>query len=183
MSSLLSLVFVVVIASGIVAAVLRLQLRKVKLSDESWKSLVGKLQKIDNHGVTAVAHDFLNPREGLFVLQPEQIWNAVGGYAGLTRMRDNAEIMIALAAFVREIDFDSSVIVGERIRRDAILLQKCVRRLNLAQVRHVMFGKISAGAIFDVQQAAASYYLMRERLFALYKVNLDGMYPALSQAL
>ncbi len=183
MASLFALILLLVIASGLIVAVVRAQLHKVKLSDESWKSLVGKLQKIDNDGVNAVAHDFLNPREGMFVLQPEQIWNAVGGYPGLAKMRDNAEIMIALAAFVREIDFNSSVIVGERMRRDAVLLRKCVRRLELAQARHVMFGKVNVGAIFDIQQAAASYYLMRERLFALYKISLDGMYPALSQAL
>ena len=183
MANLFALILLVVIASGLIVAVVRAQLHKVKLSDESWKSLVGKLQKIDNDGVNAVAHDFLNPREGMFVLQPVQIWNAIGGHAGLAKMRDNTEIMIALAAFVREIDFDSSVIVGERMRRDAVLLRQCVRRLQLAQARHVMFGKVNARAVFDIQQAAASYYLMRERLLALYKISLDGMYPTLAQAL
>lgn len=183
MASLFSLIFLGGIAGGLIVAVVRAQSHTVKLTDESWKSLVGKLQKIDNDGVTAVAHDFLNPCEGMFVLQPEQIWNAVGGYTGLAKMRDNAQIMIALAAFVREFDFNSSVIVGERMRRDAVLLRRCVRRLELAQARHAIFGKVHARAVFDIQQAAASYYLMRERLFALYKISLDGMYPALSQAL
>lgn len=69
------------------------------------------------------------------------------------------------------------------MRRDAALLSKSVRRLEIAQVRHALFSSLNASAVFDIQQAAASYYLMRERLFALYKVTLGGLYATLSQAM
>lgn len=169
-------------AAGLVLMVLRAPLHSLDLKDQNWKSLVGKLQMVDNKAVAAVAHDYLTPSEGLFVLQPVQIWKAVGGYDGLSKMRDNAQIMLELAAFVRETDFDSSVIVAERMRREEVLVRESVRRLELAQFTYVAFSKLTPSAVFDVQQAAAFYYLMRERLFALYKASLEGLYPALSQA-
>ena len=179
----LGLIVLAAACTGLIVRAIYEQTRCVKLTENSWKGLVAKLQKVDNQAVEAVAQDFLTPHEGILVMEPEQIWNAVGGYDGIQKMCANADIMIALAAWIREINFDASVIVAERMRRDAVHLRRAARRLAVGQFRQIVSGKMSAAAIFEIQQAAASYYLMRERLFALYKVSLSGLYPRLAEVL
>lgn len=173
----------VLFAAVSVVLALRSQFFSVKLTDQKWLSLVAKLESLDKDGVTTVALDFLSPQEGQIALEPSDIWNLVGGYTGLRKMRANATVMLALAAFVQQWNFDEAVIVSERMRRDALALRRSIRHLEFSSVYMVFTRTISTSMPFDVHEAAASYHLMRQRLLALYKANLSGMYPALAEAL
>jgi len=183
MFGFLPLILLGLFAAGLIAAAVASQFHTVKLTEQSWKTLVGKLQKLDNHALMLVAQDFLDSGDRPFMLQPAEIWNYVGGYDGIQKMRDNAAIMLTLAAFIQEWNFDAGAIVGERMRRDAVLLRQAVRRLELSRFRVKVFGRLSPSTLYDLQQAAASYYVMRDRLLSLYKMSLSGLYPALAEAL
>ena len=49
----------------------------------------------------------------------------LGGREGLRRMRENAKLMLILAAHAQQWNFDEGVIVTERMRRDAVRLRSC----------------------------------------------------------
>ena len=67
-------------------------------------------------------------------MEPSEIWESLGGYEGLTKMRENAEIMLALAAYAQRWNFTEAVIVTERMRLDAALLRRAVRRVELSLI-------------------------------------------------
>ncbi len=49
------------------------------------------------------------------------MWNLIGGFDGLKKMRENAEWMIILAAYAQQWNFDEGVVVAERIIPAALL--------------------------------------------------------------
>ncbi|HEX4005898.1 MAG TPA: hypothetical protein VHX60_06965 [Acidobacteriaceae bacterium] len=162
------------------------QLRARRLRSADWATLAAALQPVPIRGLELVARDFLEPgggrfweRSGQTRIEPSEIYELLGQSEGLSHMRHNAEIMVRLAAYVQVWDHTESVVVAHRMRHDAILLKRALFRLRLA-------GFIGARA-FDVpfytQQAASQYYLMRQRLLALYETSQFVLYPQLQAAL
>jgi len=49
-------------------------------------------------------------------------------------MRENAEIMLALAAYAQRWNFEEAVIVTERMRLDAASLRRAIRRVELGMI-------------------------------------------------
>lgn len=111
------------------------------------------------------------------------MWLMLGGKAGLRRMRENAEIMLQLAAHAQQWNFDEGVIVTERMRRDALRLKRAVRRVELAITFHSLMRRSTTLIPFHLHEAASSYYLMRQRLLALYQTSHAGLYPRLAEIL
>ena len=70
-----------------------------KLALLDWKDMVAGLHRLNMAELSAVATDYLTPRRGQIDMEPKEIWESLGGYEGLKRMRENAEIMLALAAY------------------------------------------------------------------------------------
>ena len=150
----------------------------VKLSRSSWEDLVAKLQPVSNSGITAVAREYLNPVKGQIEAEPAQLWEAIGNAEGLERMRANADVLIALAAYTEQWNRVEGRIVAERMRRDGLALRRAVRRLTL----FLYFGIGTRHAAFCIHEAASSYYLMRQRLLALYETSHVSRLPVLMQA-
>ncbi len=171
---------VVVILLG---TAIRAQLSAVRLGGRSWEELVSALQRIEFDQVSWVARDFLDPRGGQISLEPRDMWLMLGGRDGLRRMRNNARLMLLLAAHAQRWNFDEGVIVTERIRRDALRLRQSVRRIETT----LMFHRILRGSEnlipFHLHEAASAYYLMRQRLLALYQTSHAGLYPRLAEIL
>jgi hypothetical protein len=145
----------------------------------TWDELLAKLHPIESDGVITVALDHLAPGKDQLVLQPEVMWNLLGGLEGLQRMRENGRILIALAAYVERWNYEEGIIIAERMRRDGLQLRRSVTRIML----ETFLGMKQVHIPFYLHEAAAAYYLMRQRLLALYETNHAGLYPRLADAI
>ena len=150
-----------------------------RLSRMSWEELVKRLEPTETAGITAVAREHLNPIGCQLGAEPNELWDLIGRAEGLARMRSNAEVLIALAAHASSWNFDESVIVAERMRRDGLALKRAARGITLS----LTFGYGRSRGAFYVHEAASAYHLMRNRLLALYETSHAGRYPRLLEAL
>jgi hypothetical protein len=133
--------------------------------------------------LSTVAIDYLTPRRGQIDIEAKKIWDSVGGFEGLKRMRENADIMLALAAYAQRWNFEESVIVTERMRLDAASLRRAVRRVELGMLPAMLVPRFRFTLPLYAQEASSSYYLMRQRLLALYETSHVCRYPALAAVL
>lgn len=154
-----------------------------KSAQRDWHELVAALQRVDFAGVTTVAVDYLTPRRGQIDMEPEKIWEHLGGYEGLKRMRENAEIMLALAAWAQRWNFEEAVVVTERMRSDAAMLRRAVRRVELGMIPAHLLRRFRFTLPLHAQEASSAYYLMRQRLLSLYETSHVSRYPALAASL
>jgi hypothetical protein len=76
-----------------------------------WNDLLRQLQPISGVAVTAIGDEYLNPTPHQLGPEPVDIWRGLGGLEGIRRMRRNARILIALAAYAQRWNFTESVIV------------------------------------------------------------------------
>jgi hypothetical protein len=176
-----------IVLGGVVGALLGAaawsQISAVRLDRRSWNDLVSALKPIEFDRVSSVARDFLDPKGDQISLEPPDLWLMLGGREGLRRMRENARLMLALAAHAQQWNFDEGVIVTERMRRDALRLRGAVRRVELALAFHWIMSKPATLIPFHLHEAASAYYLMRQRLLALYQTSHSGLYPRLAEIL
>ena len=112
-------------------------------------------------------------------IETDELWSLIGGYDGVRRMYSNSAVLLALASYTQRWNPGESVIVVERMRRDAILLRRASQRLFL---RYLFESDRTTGP-FSLQEATSAYYLMRERLLALYETSHAGRYAQLAAAL
>lgn len=153
--------------------------KKNRLAANTWHGLVRQLDHLPMFGITKVALDFLQPTKGQIRIPTEDLWLLVGGVKGLKRMQANADILLQLAAFAQQWNLEESIIVGERMRRDGLQLRRAVHKIEVGLL--LGFGKTTGP--FCVQEAAGAYYLMRQRLLALYETSHVGRLNHLSDAL
>lgn len=172
-----------VVVGGLLAAAIRTQFSAVKVDRRNWTDLVAAIERIEFERVKSVARDYLDPQEGQIALEPTDMWLMLGGREGLRRMRQNAKLMLLLAAHAQQWNFDEGVIVTERIRRDALRLQGAVRHIEMALMMHRLMRRSATLIPFHLHEAASSYYLMRQRLLALYQTSHAGLYPQLAEVL
>src|SRR5215475_11320375 len=159
---------------GLVAivALIYAHTRSRNLLSKDWQTLVASIEPMHMRGLELVALDHLEPQKNQLRLEPEEIWGLVGGKEGLRRMEHNADLMIALAAYVRNWNHDQAIIVAERIRHDSIQLKRALRRIRWSA--HLRRSQIRVP--FYVHQAAAAYYLMTKRLLTLYETSQYMLY-------
>src|ERR1700760_5091658 len=153
--------FLVLLASGLIYT----QIHARRLSSATWEDLVSRMQPMHARGLELVALDNLQPQANQLRLEPEHLWGLIGGLEGLRRMRKNADLLIALAAYVQRWNFEEGVIVAERMRHDAVQLKRAIFRIRI----EMMLRRSQLRTPFYIHQAAASYYLMTKRLLALYE--------------
>ncbi len=150
-----------------------------RLSRLSWEDLVASLEPVPAGGIATVARDYLQPRMNQLEIETDQLWDLIGGAEGLRRMNGNAEVLIALAGYAQRWNPGEGIIVAERMRRDGVALRRATRRLWIG----LLFGYGRVRGPFSLQEAASAYYLMRERLLALYQTSHAGRYPMLAAAM
>jgi hypothetical protein len=175
MPILLLLFFVALLAGGLIYT----QISARRLRSITWEDLVSRMQPMHARGLEIVALDNLQPKPNQLQLEPEHLWGLIGGTEGLRRMRQNADLLIALAAYVQRWNFEEGVIVTERMRHDAVQLKRAIFRLRFDTV----IRRSQLRAPFYIQQAASAYYLMTKRLMALYETSHAGLLPRLAEAL
>ncbi len=163
---------------GIAGVVIADRVASRKNSQRDWHELVASLHHVNFEGVSTVAVDYLTPRRGQIDMEPDVIWESLGGYEGLKSMRENAEIMLALAAYAQQWNFEEAVIVTERMRHDAAMLRRAVRRVELGLVPARLLSRFRFTLPLHAQEASSAYYLMRQRLLSLYETSHVCRYPA-----
>ena len=176
------MISVVLLAGAVcflVFGLLRTQRTAARFSSGSWEELVARLSPLDSEGITAIALEYLHPTKSQLGMEPSEMWTVIGGTEGLARMRANADILLALANYAQRWNFHEGVIVAERMRHDGLALKRASTRITLG----LTWGIGMARGAFYVHEAASSYYLMRQRLLALYETSHAGRYPMLAQAL
>jgi len=181
--SVLAYIFLGAVVACLVAAAIKGQMSALRVDRRSWQELVSQLKRIEFQRITSVARDYLDPQGGQISLEPADMWLMLGGREGLRRMRENARLMLLLAAHAQQWNFEEGVIVTERMRRDAIRLNSAVRRIELALTFNMILRRSSNLIPFHLHEAASSYYLMRQRLLALYQTSHSGLYPRLAEVL
>lgn len=157
----------------------RTHVQASRIARLDWDHLVARIKPVPFAGVSAVALDYLQPRKGQMRIETDELWTLVGGFDGIRRMYDNSSVLLALAAYTQRWNPGESVIVVERMRRDGILLRRSARRLFL----RCLVGSAQTHGPFSLQEATSAYYLMRERLLALYETSHAGRYTRLAAAL
>jgi len=167
--------FLVLLAGGLVYT----QISASRLRSTTWEDLVSRMEPMHARGLEIVALDNLQPKANQLQLEPEHLWGLIGGTEGLRRMRNNADLLIALAAYVQRWNFEEGVIVTERMRHDAIQLKRAIFRIRF----DMMIRRSQLRAPFYIHQAASAYYLMTRRLIALYETSHAGLLPRLAEAL
>ena len=158
---------------------IRDHIKASRLSSLDWQELVGRLQPVSTDGIAAVAFDHLRPVGSQEQRSPEVIWDLVGGVEGLTRMRENADVLVALASYAEQWNSGEGKIVAERMRRDGLTLRRAVIGIGLGTTCGYSTKRVS----IYVQEAASSYYLMRQRLLNLYETTHSGLFPILGAAI
>jgi hypothetical protein len=177
------LTVVAVVTSLLIVASVVSHVRARRATNMTWEELVAKIQAVESDAVATVALDHLAPTKNQLQFEPEELWKLVGGLDGLQRMKENATVLIALAVFAERWNFNEGVIVAQRMRRDGLALRRAVRAIEWGIYRQVWLNWNTTTQPFRLQEAAASYYLMKQRLLALYETSHAGLYPRLAQAL
>jgi hypothetical protein len=172
--SLLGAVFVF-LALGLV----RTQLSAIRLAEMNWEDLLSKLKPVEIGAITAVAVEHLNPGSAEAGMKPDDIWSLIGRAEGLSRMRANSDVLIALATYAQRWNYDEGVAVAERMQRDGMALRRAVVGIGLGMT--CGYGKDRVPSY--VHEATSAYYLMRLRLLALYRARHSARYSNLANAL
>ena len=166
-----------------VVASVKAHARARRATNVSWNGLMAKIQSVDSVAIATIALDHLAPTKNQLELKPDAIWQMIGGLKGLQRMKDNADVLIAFAVFAERWNFHEGVIVAERMRRDGLALRRAVRSIERGLFLKNILNMRMIRLAFDLHDAAASYYLMRQRLLALYETSHGRLHPYLAQAL
>jgi hypothetical protein len=171
---LLGVVFIF-LALGLV----RTQVDARRLAGLSWEDLLAKLEPVETDGITALAVEYLNPGNSQMPIKPDDIWNLIGCAEGLSRMRANSDVLIALATYAQGWNLDEGAIVAEQMRRDGMALRRAVLGIGIGMTCGYGKGRVPS----YIHEAASAYYLMRLRLLTLYQSSHAGRYPTLAAAL
>jgi hypothetical protein len=157
----------------------RTQLSARRLAALSWEDLLITVEPVETEGIAALAVEHLNPGNPPMGIKPDDIWNMIGCAEGLSRMRANSDVLIALATYAQRWNLNEGATVAEQMRRDGMALRRAVVGIGLGMTCGYGKGRVPS----YVHEAASAYYLMRLRLLTLYKTSHAGRYLSLAAAL
>jgi hypothetical protein len=145
-----------------------------------WEDLIGRLRPLDRVAIQRIAASRFSPDpESADDLQPDpaQIWNLIGGMEGVEALEANCDVLIELACYVQQWH-PEAVVVAEHLRLNAREIKWHLQRLRGAAA----VGHLRTAFPDYAPQAVATYFLMTQRLLALYEVaGFTG--PALQNAI
>ena len=179
-------ILTILVAVAVVLALLLLRNRARRDREMSWEQIVSKLCPVESEGVATISNRYLNPQKNLTETQPQAMYQMLGGMAGLNAMYENSKVILALAGYATRWNFEEGYIVTEKIRRDAVRLQRTIMLIQLEIVlKDGIFYKIFRlrKAAFRLEEAASLYQRMTLHLLALYESSHVGLYPQLLAAL
>ncbi|HTF67343.1 MAG TPA: hypothetical protein VK638_32155 [Edaphobacter sp.] len=86
------------------------------------------------------------------------LYTMLGGMAGLNTMCENSKAILELAGYVTRWNFEEGTIVTERIRRDAVRLQRTILLIQLEMLVQSASPKLNSlnRAAFRIEEATAA---------------------------
>lgn len=139
-------------------------LRAHKVSTNDWSLLLGRLKRIDRDKFFAVALDLLDGVDADGHLDPDLIFEMIGGMRGLDALEQNSEVLVDLAAYVQRW-YPEALQLAEELRLNAREIKWHVGRLRGA----AQTGHLQDQFPIYAQRAVATYYLMTRSLLVLYE--------------
>lgn len=136
-----------------------------KSAKAGWEELLNRLLAVDHKGIDAVALDAIEPSGNRRTdplareLEPDRIWELLGGLEGVERLEANSRVLIDMAAHLQR-SYPEAAAVAEELRLQARELEWHVGRLKMAAEQGSLEFHIGTYA----QNAAIAYYLMEQRL-------------------
>jgi hypothetical protein len=153
--------------------------RKSRMERQSWEDLVKELKPVKSGDIAKIAEAYLRPRKSQIEREPAELYEMLGGIAGLSTMYSNVRVMLDIAAYATQWNEVEAIVVTELLRREAQKVKKTIRSLE----RRLLLKRFGVAAPFQIMEIAATYHLMTMRLLALYEVSHVGLYPRLVEAL
>jgi hypothetical protein len=138
-------------------------LRSRRAPRKAWALLLGRLQQIDRDKFEAVALDLLDEDEAQ-QLDPDLIFEMIGGMHGLDALEQNCDVLIDLAAYVQRW-YPEALQLAEELRLNAREIKWHIGRLRGAS----QTGHLREQFPVYAQRAVATYYLMTRSLLVLYE--------------
>ena len=185
MSGILFAALAVLLLGALLWGFLRVLTTRVRREESSWDDLLARLAPVGRAGIQEVAVAFLDPtgseldsRQVDRRLDPRDIWDFLGGIEGLKTMRRNAEVLVDLASYVSRWN-PEALVVAEQLRLDANEIKIAISRIEKAGRR----GRLEASFSVQASRAAAAYYLMTQRVYALYEISQSGLLAELKAAI
>lgn len=176
-----SLVIFLVVACGLIATLISVgfyYFRRIRVSpDHQWESLLGQLVEINRVGLKRVALDSIEPSgqrrtdELARELEPDQIWELLGGIEGIEKLDGNSKVLIAMAEYLQR-TYPETNDVAQELRQQAADLKWQAERLRMA----VDQGTIEFHVSTYAPNVAIHYFLMEQRLKAICeRVNIPAI--------
>ena len=137
-------------------------LRSRRAARNAWAMLLGRLQQIDRDKFAAVALDLLEDSDAQ--LDPNRIFEMIGGMSGLDALEKNCDVLIDLAAYVQRW-YPEALQIAEELRLNAREIKWHIGRLRGAS----QTGHLREQFPVYAQRAVATYYLMTRSLLVLYE--------------
>lgn len=154
-------------------------LRARRASKNAWRLLLGRLRKIDRDKFAAVALDLLDEQEGQqSQLDPDRIFEMIGGMNGLDALEENCDVLIDLATYVQRW-YPEALQLSEELRLNAREIKWHIGRLRGA----LATGHMQEQFPMYAQRAVATYYLMTRSLLVLYEGVKLPEFAELQQAI
>jgi hypothetical protein len=178
-------VLTILLLGGLLWIFWRIIRTRVRREEASWEQLLARLVPVNRTGIQEVAAAFLDPtgeeldpRRAERHLESRDIWDFIGGIDGLRIMRQNAEVLIDLASYVSRWN-PEALVVAEQLRLDANEIKNALSRIERARSK----GRLASSFPIDAPRAAAAYYLMTQRVSALYEISQEGRLAQLEAAI
>jgi hypothetical protein len=172
----LFLVLVAVVVLALAGTAFYFLRRAHQASKSTWASILARLAPVDNGNIAIVALDLIDeeghPRAGgVPELEPDAIWDLLGGLDGLKTLGANCDVLIDLAAYV-QLWYPEALVVAEQLRLNAREIKWHIERLQGAS----QTGNLKSSFPDYAQRAAATYYLMTRHVLDLYAAaNIPGL--------
>jgi hypothetical protein len=151
-------------------------LRSRRSARNAWALLLGRLQQIDRDTFAAVALDLLEDSDAQ--LDPDRIFEMIGGMSGLDALEQNCDVLIDLAAYVQRW-YPEALQIAEELRLNAREIKWHIGRLRGAS----QTGHLREQFPVYAQRAVATYYLMTRSLLVLYEGVQLPEYAELQRAI
>jgi hypothetical protein len=178
MRQVLFLVATAVFVSMLIGVVVHYILRARRASKGAWGVLLGRLKQIDREKLAAVALDLLDEGELQQQLNPDLIFEMIGGMNGMDALEENCDVLIDLATYVQRW-YPEALQLSEELRLNAREIKWHIGRLRGASYA----GHLHEQFPIYAQRAVATYYLMTRSLLLLYEGVRLPEFAELQQAI
>ncbi len=165
--------------AALCALLVRYYLRGRRSSEATWEQLLRRLAKIDRQKIALIAQDATAlSGEEAFALEPDAIWQMLGGMEGLELLERNCQVLVDLATYVQRWH-PEALVVAEQLRLNAREVEWHIGRLKGAA--HT--GNLETAFASYAQRAVATYYLMTRHVLELYEQASFAELAELRQAI